>query len=585
MRLRISLSAICVGIALTCLAKLSFYRAQLVDAAYAQYAGCPHCLDFLVWANDALLLSAFAAVLALSRLTRHKLVRMGLAGLAFAGVVAYAADIVVFRLLVHRLLVGDVIHFAGDAPLLITVVWPWLSQPDDRWVVAAMAAAPFAATIAIATGPANRGLALCWSVVAAALIAIATLVPQAQYIHQIAVMNLWQVNREVDPTRAYSEAFWQPTRQQPALAASCEAGVGQESSVIVLVVESLSAYHSKLFSGLNDYTPNLDRLAKEGTWFSHFYANGYSTEGGLIALLTGSVPIPTAGRFGSTMAFTEVEGDFHRWLKTKGFHTAFFTTGQLLTGVRAWLRAIGIEYAEGGEHPFYDGMPRGSFGAADDSALVDRFLQWHAQQRGQAPFMATVLTVATHPPFVSAATGRMDQAAAFREIDRQIDRLVSTLRSRGFFDKGLMLIVGDHRAMTPIPVAEQERFGASAPARVLAIALGKTGLPAGEIRVNLQQSDLIPSLRYLIDDHACRNDWQGRIFGGDPRAARYVVHTDPMRRNQVVFVEGDSEYRLLLDGDDTRWSTPPPQLRDADRLREEVNRERMSRMVEFRAAR
>ncbi|MGZ5080435.1 MAG: LTA synthase family protein [Usitatibacter sp.] len=583
---RISYPAIWAGFALCCLAALSFYRAHLVDAAYAQYAGCPHCLDLSVWANDAVLLSGFAAVFALSRLTHRRIIRLLLAGLALAGVVAYAADIVVFRLLTHRLLVVDVLHFASDAPLLTTVVRPLLSHPGGWAVLAVMVAVILAATLAIATGPASRGLALRWSVVAAAMNAIAWQVPQAQYIHQIAFMNLWQVNREVDPTRAYSEAFWRHTRSQPGHPLSCERGVDQEMSVIVVAVESLSAYHSKLFSGLNDDTPNLDRLAKEGTWFSHFYANGFSTEGGLISLLTGYVPIPTAGRFGSTMAFTEVDGDFHRWLKTEGYHTAFFTSGQLSIGRRdEWLRSIGIEYAEGAEHAFYQGMPRASFGAADDAALVDRFLQWHANERGKGPFMATVLTVATHPPFVSAATGRMDEAAAFREIDRQLGRLASTLKARGFFDKGLMLIVGDHRAMTPIPVAEQERFGASASARVPAIALGKTGLPPGEWRANMQQTDLIPSLRYLIDDHACRSDWQGRLFGAEPRAARYVVHTDPIRRNQVVFIEGNSEYRLLLDGDDTRWDTAPPRLQEADRLRDQVNRERMSRMVEFRAER
>jgi phosphoglycerol transferase MdoB-like AlkP superfamily enzyme len=536
-----------------------------------------------VWANDALLLSGLVVIFALSRLTRHRLVRIVLAGLAFAGVVAYVADIVVFRLLSHRLLMVDVLHFAGDASLLATVVHPMLSRPEGWVFLTAMATVPFAATVAIATGPANRALALRWSLFAAALVAIAALIPQAQYIHQIAFMNLWQVNQEVDPTRAYSEEFWRQTNLRPGQALSCEPGIDKERSVVVVAVESLSAYHSKLFSGLNDYTPNLDLLAKEGTWFSNFYANGYSTEGGLIALLTGYVPIPTAGRFGSTMAFTDVEEDFHRWLKKEGYQTAFFTSGQLSMGQRGdWLRAIGIEYSEGGEHRFYDGMPRASFGAADDAALVDRFLQWHAKERGKGPFMATLLTVETHPPFVSASKGALDEAAAIREVDRQVARLVSTLKSRGFFDQGMMLIVGDHRTMTPIPVAEQRRFGASAPARVYALALGNTGLPRGEWRANQQQTDLIPSLRYVIDDHECRSDQQGRFFGDKASGARYVVHTDPMRRNHVVFVEGDSEYRLVLDGDDTRWITPPPRIQDADRLREQVNRERMSRMVEFR---
>jgi lipoteichoic acid synthase len=581
----ISLPLLCAVFACLGLAWLSFYRARLVDAAYGQYNGCERCLDLTVWANDAFLLSGFVAILALSRCTSRRLLRVALAGLVLAAIMAYAVDVLVFRLLSHRLLVFDVLRFMDDAPLLTTVVQPLFSQPH-AWIAAAgtLAIGP-ALAIALVAGAPSRAHAIGWLTLAAILLAFAVQAPRAQYLHQVAVNNLWQVNRWIDPTRPYSDAFWQQTRLTPGQALACEPGLDKEVSVVVVVVESLSAYHSKLFSGLHDYTPNLDRLAREGTYFSDFNANEFSTQGGLIALLTGYVPLPPAGSFISTMAYTDVDGDFHRWLRTVGYQTAFFTSGDLAVGMRdRWLRAIGIEQAEGAEHRFYDGMKRGSFGAADDVALVDRFLQWHATERRKGPFMATVLTVATHPPFYSAQTGRMDEAAAFGEVDRQVARLAATLRSRGFFDNGLMLVVGDHRAMTPIPVAEQMRFGSSAEARVVALALGKTGLPRGDWPAQLQQTDLIPSLRHLIGDHSCRNEWQGRLFGDKPSAARYLVRVDPERRNQVVFEEGDAEYRLELDGDDTRWTLPPPRIQDADRLRNEVNRERMARMSELRQA-
>jgi hypothetical protein len=40
----------------------------------------------------------------------------------------------------------------------------------------------------------------------------------------------------------------------------------------------------------------------------------------------------------------------------------------------------------------------------------------------------------------------------------------------------------------------------------------------------------------------------------------------------------------VLDGDYTHWAEAPPRAQDADRIREHVNRERMRRMVEFRAS-
>jgi hypothetical protein len=583
LRLIVVSPALCAAFAFLCLGVLSIYRAHLVDIGYGQFAGCPHCLDLSVWANDAFLVAVFTAMLALSRVTSLRLARLALAGVALVGIAAYAMDIAVFQLLSQRLLLVDVMRFAGDVPLMTTVVRPLASQPEGWLAVAGAMAVPVAVAIAVLRGPAIRWQAIGWGAVSLVLLSFATFTPRAQYLHQGAFLNLWQVNQWVDPTRPYSDAFWRQVRFNPqSQRLACEAGADQEVSVIVVVVESLSAYHSKLFSGFNDYTPNLDRLAKRGTYFTRFDANEYSTQGALIALLTGFVPYPPAGSLVSTMAYTDVDGDFHRWLRKEGYQTAFFTSGDLSVGSRdRWLRAIGIEHTEGAGHRFYDRMPRGSFGAAEDAALFDRFLAWHSSERKPGPFMATMLTVATHPPFVSPTTGRMDEGASFREVDKQIARLVATLESRRFFDNGVMLIVGDHRAMTPIPAAEQLRFGVSAAARVPAVVLGKTGLALGESTARAQQTDLIPSLRYLIGEHACRTELQGRFLGAPPKPARYVVHVDPIRRNQVAFIEGESAYRLELDGDDTRWTAPPPLAEDADRLLGAVNRERMARMVEL----
>ena len=564
------------------LAGFSTYRAHLVDTTYGRYTGCVDCLEPAVWGNDAFLIAAFAALVAVARLTPSRAVRIVFAVAAAAFVVAYCADVVVFRLLTHRLLAADLLRFAGDAGLLTTVVRPLLSQPQGWLIAAGMVLTLAAAVTAVAAPAAGIPTAARWGVVAAALGLAAAHLSDVQYIHDLALKNVVQVNLEVDPGRGYSRAAWQSARSAPPLPLQCEPGLGKHPSVIVLVVESLSAYHSKLFSGLNDFTPNLDRLARQHTYFWRFHANGFSTEGGLIALLTGRVPIPTAGRNGSTMAFTDVDGDFHRWLRGAGYRTAFFTTGRITFGQRdQWLHAIGIEHMEGAEHPFYAGMTRGAFDAASDAALFDRFLQWQAQEAGPGPFMATLLTVATHPPYISE-DGHRDEGERFLETDRQIGRFAAALEARGFFADGLLVVVGDHRAMTPIPDEEEELFGDTAAMRVPAVIVGRSYTPKGEWHANAQQTDLIPSLRHVIAPQSCRSELQGRFLGEDPRAPRYVITPNPMRRNLVSVVEGTAQFTLLLDGDDTRWLRAPPRLPDADRLRNRVNIERMARMPELR---
>ena len=565
------------ALAVILFAGLSYYRAGMVDNAYGAYTGCRGCLDAVVLANDALLLAAFVALIAVSRLFAHRIVRGALALVGVVLLAAFGADLVVFKLLTHRLLLVDLLHFGGEGSAFRSVLAPLASSPAALGLGIALVASVVLAAWAIAAGAASRVAAAVFGVCAAVIAAASLALPRSEYIHYAAALNLWQLNVEVDPTKAYSEEFARKVRALPPLPASCEPGPGQQRSVILLVVESLSSYHSKLFSGLNDFTPQIDALARRNAYFTRFHANAFSTETGLIALLTGYTPLPTSGAFGGVMPFTRVDGDLHRWLASQGYRTLFFTTGDLGFGERArWLPAIGIQYAEGAKHPFYAGMPRGPFDAASDRALFDRFLQWHAAEGGKSRFMATILTVATHPPYVR---GGAEEGEKFREVDREVGRFAAELEKRGFFREGLLVIVGDHRGMTPLPPAERERMGPSAEMRVPLVVIGDDRLPKGGSDAQVQQTDVVPSLRHEIAGEACRTDWQGRFLGGPAVAARYVVYADPFRRNQVTVLEGSQRYRLVLDGDGTHWIDPPADAAEAQRLLDRVNAERIARMA------
>jgi phosphoglycerol transferase MdoB-like AlkP superfamily enzyme len=63
--------------------------------------------------------------------------------------------------------------------------------------------------------------------------------------------------------------------------------------VIQITVESLSAKYLGVFGNRANLTPNLNALAKDSLFFTHFYATGNRTVRGMEAL-TLSVP-PTPG--------------------------------------------------------------------------------------------------------------------------------------------------------------------------------------------------------------------------------------------------------------------------------------------------
>ena len=439
---------------------------------------------------------------------------------------------------------------------------PPAARPAARATLAAASIAllvcAIAAIVAAPWAPRRRGAA-AWSAVVAAIAVLSMLQGPMWYLNRWAFENVVQVNLGDGMRRMYGPETLQRLRDEPPPARVCETGLGRRMNVIVLVVESWSMHHSRLFSGLQDLTPRLDAIARRGSWYPRFRTNGFSTEGGLAALLTGSAPL-SGIRYGTIMLFTDVEGDLHRRLRADGFDVRFLTTGGLdFTQRERWLELIGIDDVEGAEHPAYDGRQRGSFGAASDAALMRRVLQWYDDERGEAPFVATVLTVGMHAPFVPLDGAEAGERGAVRAADAAIGDFVDALDARGFFEDGLLFVSGDHRVMQPVTRGELEIFGDDALVRVPAFVVGAGGTPPGPVDGDFQQVDLVPSLQYLLTaGEGCRSALHGRMFGPSPVPAPVQVFADPMRYDQLRVVAGGRSHLLVLDGDDSRWDGPAP---------------------------
>ena len=270
----------------------------------------------------------------------------------------------------------------------------------------------------------------------------------------------------------YPQGFDVPEATTPADGADCVSAQGRRAPIVLVIVESLSAYHSRAWSGLNDWTPQLDRLMHDGRSFINFFANGTSTEDGLVALLTGEPPIPKPERRTIFRQFSAVKETVPRALNELGYHTAFLTTGNLgFLDKGTWLKSIGFAEAEGHDYPGYRGLPRFHFDAATDDALYDRTLRWMEANEGN-PFFLMLETVSSHQPYVDPSTGIKSIELAFRYADAALGRFVTALRRTGYLDRGYLVVMGDHRAMVPVSKAESERYGDRAYSRVPLLLLG-----------------------------------------------------------------------------------------------------------------
>jgi hypothetical protein len=123
------------------------------------------------------------------------------------------------------------------------------------------------------------------------------------------------------------------------------------------------------------------------------------------------------------------------------------------------------------------------------------------------------------------------------------------LKEEGFFKDGLLFIVGDHRAMTPINARERRLMGTlRAPAKVPFIIVDKS-TPERENGM-YQQSDIYQAIKSKITGEYCSSDWLGDLW--QRRPAKYILHRRGDRRNRLSIFVGDKDVVVKLAGDKTR---------------------------------
>lgn len=570
----------CATVFVAAFAFLVWMRYAAVSETVNAYARCTeNCVDWRLPAYDAANAAICLALLGLAHLGLRRL-RPFLAALGVLLLGIYAADLFIYLLLHHRLNLQDVLRYAGQVRMNSTVALPQLLSLQGASVLVALVAGCASLVVLLMRAPRNlrRGLTL---LVIAPLVASARLLPEdSGLVSSDIYEDVLTYNAPNGVDAPYPASFVEQIDKTPALkTVSCTPPSGRARPVILLVVESLSMYQSSYLSGLHDYVPELDSIAKRYGHLQHYYANGFTTDGGLIALLTGNVPLPGVNRYASTDAYLGYDAARYNalgQLKAAGIPTAYFRSAdQSFLATGDWLRKIGFEQVEGPEHPFYQGLPRGSFDEPGDRALYARFLQWFDHERRDGAFFSVVQTTTTHPPFVVPETGESGEEAALRYTDAALGAFVRDLERRGYFRDGILFITGDHRSMTSMRVGEVQAVGPDAHARVPGILLGREFANRGTIAGKWQHTDFLPSLLHVMGLESCTDELSGRFLGEDPRPARFVLHTQGMERDQVMVVrDNDAEpLKVQLDGEKTTWVAPPEDA-EAAVVIDEIHRQR-----------
>ncbi len=403
-----------------------------------------------------------------------------------------------------------------------------------------------------------------------------------QYAHAWIYRNVFDYNLTIlSESAPYSDDFVK--RFQFNEAVNCQATKAERKNIIILMVESLSSYQSRFFSGIQDWTPNLDQIAAQHLTFDNFYANGFITEDGEIALLTGLAPIYPPSSYNddggvSFASFYGVDASLPKILKPLGYQSEFLTSADLEFGnTGVWAHSIGFDYVEGHDHPDYNRWQRFHFQAAPDEALYLRAMD-RVKRSKNRPLLLFIKTVSTHHPYLNPENQHQSEAEAFQYADKQLGRFYQQLLTANFFENGVLLIVGDHHSMTPIKPLEAERFGHyKASAKVPLVVVTGEQISQREDR-QFQQTDVFNTLQGMVTGQQCHDDWRGVLWGEWQNPPKFIAHRRGDNRDKISVFTEVTDYLVKLDGDDTGViSREPEELATRQALVDKINSLRIAR--------
>lgn len=353
-------------------------------------------------------------------------------------------------------------------------------------------------------------------------------------------------------TSDYSDNFKNQYKNY-SLNSTCYNGLNSKKNVMVIFIESLSSYKSQYFGNVgNNLTPNIDNVAKDNINITEYYSNGANSSIARMAFLSGRHYISSKNDMllKESLYKDSIPANFAE----NGYRTILYS------GADSSYGSTNIIADKSGIKEIYDTVynnvylkedKKYVFSGVDDSVLYNSIIDWYKKDENKKHhFFMLVTTVTTHQPYLDPVTQTNSYDKTLEFADNAVNDFINKLKEENYFENGILVITGDHRAMLPISKEEYEKLGDISNGRMpLVIIDGGKKL---SIKGNYSHTDLGKSLEYLTLEKVCFNDFQNNIFLYENKEKCTIFQG--LLDVSIVDVKCGNNYgKIKLDGDKTRF--------------------------------
>lgn len=324
-----------------------------------------------------------------------------------------------------------------------------------------------------------------------------------EFLNHSAVNPAFSLLASVSKTKNYAEEYqFYDEAELDSLTASLYPKGGKPAvellrtkrpNILVILMEGFGGSLVETLGGVKGVSPNIDRLSKEGVWFTRCYANSYRTDRGTICTFSGYQSFPTLSVM-KIPAKSRTLPSLARKLVERGYHTSFLYGGDInFTNMKSYLLESGYQQLTA-DVDFPLSQRKNAWGVNDDITFDNLFKQ--LAERKETPWHSAFLTLSSHDPFEVPYHKLKEKVPnAFAFTDYCLGRFVERLKKTPVWDDLLLVCLPDHGFYYPTEGQSHGDFFHHIPMLWLG---GAVKQPMVIDRI-MNQSDLVATLLGQLD--------------------------------------------------------------------------------------
>ena len=226
-------------------------------------------------------------------------------------------------------------------------------------------------------------------------------------------------------------------------------------NVLIILMESFGGVFVESLGGIPSVSPNLERLSKEGVFFTNCYANSFRTDRGTVCTFSGYQSFPTVSVMKSpakSRTLPSIAGK----LREQGYATDFLYGGDInFTNMKSYLLGSGYQQLTA-DVDFSMEERKNPWGVNDDITFEYLYRQIKERDTDQ-PWHTAFLTLSSHEPFeVPYSRLENKRLNAFAYTDSCVGDFVKQFRELPQWKNTVIVFVPDHLGSYPEHIGNLE---------------------------------------------------------------------------------------------------------------------------------